>query len=58
MSRQVSQSSKSAIQSLSKQLQDEKDARRKLEQELQQLQKVSADIHKKLVEKSEASHQK
>jgi len=48
VSRQVSQSSKSAIMSLSKQLEDEKDARKKLERELMELQQVSSEIHKKL----------
>ena len=48
VSRQMSVSSKSAIASLSKQLEAEKYARKKLERELQQLHMVSSEIHKKL----------
>jgi len=48
VSGRLSASSKSVVASLSKQLLQEKEARRKLEQELQQLQKVSSEIQKKL----------
>lgn len=51
VSRQVSQSSKSAIVSLHKQLDAEREARKKLESELQRLQQVSTEIQKKLIRK-------
>ena len=41
------------VASLSKQLQEEKEARKKLEGELHQLHKVSTEIHKKLTEKAQ-----
>jgi len=41
------------VVSLSKQLQEEKEARKKLEGELQQLYKVSSEINRKLTEKAQ-----
>ena len=41
------------VASLSKQLQEEKEARKKLEGELQQLHKVSSEINRKLTEKAQ-----
>lgn len=51
MSRRLSVSSKSIVASLSKQLQEEKDARQKLEQELEKLKVISSEIQKNLAKK-------
>ena len=51
VSRRLSMSSRSIVASLSKQLQEEKDARLKLEQELEQLKVISTEIAKNLSKK-------
>ena len=48
VSQQMSQSSKVIVASLQQQLQEEQDARKKLEQELNNLQTVSSNIQKRL----------